>query len=124
MVKTDFFAFYGSLRRGMANYKIYQESLAYVETIRISGFKMYALEEYPYAVRSNEGTDSIVIEVFEITNTDTKSAIHELEISVGYVFDIIEINGRQVCIYLFENPGNDLAVNNGDWVEFFGVNDH
>ncbi len=54
------------LRRGMYNYKQFEQHLEFMSTVRLEGFKLYALEDYPYAVRTEQYDESIVVELFEI----------------------------------------------------------
>ncbi len=82
---------------------------------------MYALKWYPYAVRSEQQGDRILAEVFRVTNQATERAIHNLELGVGYLYDEVEIRGRNTGIYLFEKAGEEPFVNGGDWVKFFGT---
>jgi len=105
----------------MTNYESYKRSLQYIETRQVNGFRLYALEDYPYAVKSTEATDSIVVEIFKIVSESAKQNIHELELSAGYIFETIEVENRSVGIYLFERAGNNMRVNDGDWVKFFGI---
>ncbi len=121
MIGTNYFAFYGSLRQGMANYLRYQSSLEFITKETIKGFALYALKDYPYAVKTNNINDELVIEVFKIEDEITRQNIHQLELDAGYIFELIDIAGMKVCIYLFKEPGNNHFVKSGDWVEFFGV---
>lgn len=121
MTGTNLFAFYGSLRRGMENYKAYQSDLKYLKTRRIAGFELYALEEYPYAVKTDVPSHMLVVEVFEIEDPRVAEAIHQMELEAGYIFEIIEIDGEKVGIYLFDHIDNNSKVESGDWVEFFGA---
>lgn len=116
----DLYAFYGSLRRGMSNYLVYQNHLQFHSEHRIDGFKLYALEDYPYAVRT-QSTDSIVVELFRILDEETRINIHQLELGAGYYFETFQLDELRVGIYLFEYAGNNPEVKSGDWVEFFGV---
>lgn len=121
MVETNRFVFYGSLRKGMANHKTYAEALQYVETRRLPGFELFALDDYPYAVKTEISTESVVAEVFIITDQSVKESIHQLELDAGFIFELIEIDSNKVGIYLFKKAGNNIKVNSGDWVEFFGA---
>lgn len=120
MEETELFAFYGSLRRGMDNYQDFEAALEFVKITRISGFKLYSLGAYPYAVRSDDMRSSLVIEIFKVKNQAARLAIHEMEIEAGYIFELIEIGEEKVGIYLFEQSGDDPWVENGDWVSFCG----
>jgi gamma-glutamylcyclotransferase (GGCT)/AIG2-like uncharacterized protein YtfP len=114
------YAFYGSLRRGMMYHEVYKGGMEYKFSAQLEGFKLYALKEYPFAVKTNQAMDSIVVEVFKITNPETEKSIHELEMGVGYYYDEIKLNSTTAGIYLFKQPGNYPEVNGGDWVKFFG----
>ncbi|HOO09588.1 MAG TPA: gamma-glutamylcyclotransferase [Cyclobacteriaceae bacterium] len=121
MAGTNLYAFYGSLRRGMANYNIYRYGLKYIETRRVFGYELLTLGKYPYAVKSPHPSCSIVVEIFEVENENVRKAIHQMEGEAGYVLVPIEVDGKRVGIYLFERAGNELRVNGGDWVKFFGT---
>jgi gamma-glutamylcyclotransferase (GGCT)/AIG2-like uncharacterized protein YtfP len=108
------YAFYGSLRRGMSNYKIYEPSLEYIKTVRLSCFRLY------FAVRSTNREDVIVAELFKVTNHRVEQSIHSLELSVGYYYDEVIVEGKSIGIYLYESAGNHPPVEHGDWVHFFG----
>lgn len=120
VIETDLFAFYGSLRRGMENHFHFANSIEYLSTYRLAGYELYSLGDYPYAVKTIDQNQSILIEIFSVTDNQTRNAIHKMEIEAGYFLDQIMVAGRLVSIYLYENKGNDPKVNGGDWVEFFG----
>ena len=101
-------------------YEVYKTGLVYQFSAQLDGFKLYALEEYPFAVKTNNGSDSIVVEVFKIVNPETEKDIHELELGVGYYYDEVVINSVTAGIYLYEEPGNYQEVKGGDWLKFFG----
>jgi len=117
---NSLYAFYGSLRRGMMYHEVYKAGMEYKFSAQLDGFKLYALKEYPFAVKTNKKEDSIVIEVFKITNPQTEKSIHELELDVGYYYDEIKVKSITAGIYLFSDPGNYQEVKGGDWVKFFG----
>ena len=114
------YAFYGSLRLGMSNYRHYSDGLSYLFTESLCGYGLYAMKYYPYAVETGNTSDVTVVEVFKITDTLIEQEIHELEIGVGYVYREVMIRNEQTGIYLFEKPGSEPLVNGGDWVKFFG----
>ncbi|HEY5692500.1 MAG TPA: gamma-glutamylcyclotransferase family protein [Cyclobacteriaceae bacterium] len=120
MEETELFAFYGSLRRGMDNYKDFKAALEFVGITRISGYDLYSLGTYPYALRSDDKTSTLVIEIFKVKSPVARLAIHEMEVEAGYIFELIDIEDKKVGIYLFERPGDDPRVENGDWVSFYG----
>jgi len=104
----------------MSNYRVYKDQLQFHSRHRINGFKLFALEDYPYAVQT-QSSDSIVVELFRILDEQTRINIHQLELDAGYYFETFQLNDLQVGIYLFEFAGNNPEVKSGDWVEFFGV---
>ena len=113
------YAFYGSLRRGMRNYQNFESSLGFLFQEIISGFQLYALEKYPYAVKTDSASDLMVVEVFKVINPEVEKSIHALELSVGYYYDEIKIREGNVGIYLFKKTGTEPLVKSGDWVQFF-----
>ena len=114
------YAFYGSLRRGMVNYKRYAKGLKFLFQEAIPGYQLYEMEHYPYAVKTGSPADFITVEVFEITDPAIERAIHQLELSVGYYYDEVMIHQKQIGIYLFRDRGQERLVKGGDWVQFFG----
>jgi gamma-glutamylcyclotransferase (GGCT)/AIG2-like uncharacterized protein YtfP len=115
------YAFYGSLRRGMINYRDFESSLEFLFQEIISGYQLYAMAEYPYAVKTQNPSDLVVVEVFKINNHRVEKRIHELELRVGYFYDEVDVRGHNVGIYLFKKAGTETLVKSGDWVEFFGT---
>jgi gamma-glutamylcyclotransferase (GGCT)/AIG2-like uncharacterized protein YtfP len=113
------YAFYGSLRKGMGNYLIYQHGLTYLYSIRLKGFKLFSMGPYPCAVETGSPTDSVLAEVFKITDSKIENSIHQMELRVGYYFKDVIVNKNPVGIYLFSSPANYPEVVGGDWVEFF-----
>ena len=114
------YAFYGSLRRGMDNYERYNAGLEFLFEEEISGYHLYQMEYYPYAIKTNRKEDVIRVEVFRISDSQIEQAIHDLEISVGYYYDEVEIRGQSVGMYLFRKAGSETLVKGGDWVKFYG----
>ena len=114
------YAFYGSLRRGMMYYEVYKDGLEYLFSTELEGFKLYALRDYPFAVRTNQPKDLIHVEVFKISQPEIERSIHELELGVGYYYDEIKVNSITAGIYLFHQPENYPEVKGGDWVKSFG----
>ena len=114
------YAFYGSLRRGMSNYRYFEKGLEFRFLDVVLGYGLHALEEYPYAVRTGNPTDELTVEVFKVTDPAIEQAIHELETEVGYCYNEIVLRNETVGIYLFEKAGTEPFVKGGDWIKFFG----
>ncbi|HWA35138.1 MAG TPA: gamma-glutamylcyclotransferase family protein [Cyclobacteriaceae bacterium] len=121
MNSASTYAFYGSLRRGMINYLEFETSLEFLYQEIIAGYRMYAMASFPYAVKTDNNSDLITVEVFRITNPDVERSIHQLEMNEGYYYDEVRIRDVDVGIYLFDQVGPDPLVKSGDWVNFFGV---
>ena len=115
------YAFYGSLRRGMINYLEFETALQFLYQDILSGYQMYAMENFPYAVKTDNPSDLITVEVFRIINPDVERSIHRLEMTEGYYYDEVKIRDTNTGIYLFRSPGSDPLVKSGDWVNFFGA---
>ncbi|MEQ9593542.1 MAG: gamma-glutamylcyclotransferase family protein [Cyclobacteriaceae bacterium] len=120
MEEDPLFAFYGSLRTGMYNHKEFERHLEFVRTVRLKGFKLYALDDYPYAIRTSNHDESIVVELFRIRNGKVRMEIEKMELDAGYIRDEMEVGGYLAVIYIFEKVENNQEVPGGDWIEFFG----
>lgn len=120
MNRDHLYAFYGSLREGMSNHRRYQHGIELVFTETITGYRLQALRHFPYAVRTGSAEDRIVVEICKVTDPGIEQSIHELEMSVGYYYDEVEIRGQRVGIYLYPESGAEPLVKDGDWVKFFG----
>ena len=103
----------------MSNYLEFEASLEFLYQEIIAGYQLYAMEEYPYAVKTNDRSDLITVEIFKVTDPAAERSIHELEIGVGYYYDEVIIRNRPVGIYLYKDIGNETLVKGGDWVQFF-----
>jgi len=114
------YAFYGSLRKGMSNYRVYRHGLEYQFTEVLPGYGLHAMQGYPYAVNTNNEKDTIVVEVFRVSDPIVEKDIHDLELGVGYKYEEVLIRGTTTGIYLFEKQGGEPSVRDGDWVKFFG----
>ncbi len=121
MNSASTYAFYGSLRRGMINYVEFESSLEFLFQQIITGYRMYAMERFPYAVKTGDKSDLMTVEVFKITNPDAERSIHRLEMDEGYYYYEVVIRNSRTGIYLFEKAGSDPLVKSGDWVNFFGA---
>jgi hypothetical protein len=103
----------------MSNHAKYKNGLKLLFVESISGYRLHAMEYYPYAVKTNSMVDKMVVEVCRITDPEVELEIHNLELSVGYYYDEVVIQGRQTGIYLYHVAGPEAHVEDGDWVSFF-----
>lgn len=122
MNKDGLYAFYGTLRSGMENNLYYgTDALVSQGVCWLNGFLLYSLGEYPYAVRCDDATKHIKVEVFHIADHALARTIHDMELAVGYYYDEIQANDVLAGIYLFRNPSEgDILIEHGDWVKFKG----
>ena len=117
---------YGSLRRGMGNYRLLETSkLLSTETIQ-DNFRMVDMGSYPGLIESEEA-NNIIVEVYEVT-PDTYKRIERLE---GYPSfynrkDVHTTEGEVGIYYLPKNNGwtsSDRLVNKTDdaydWVKHY-----
>ena len=112
------YAFYGTLRRGMENYETFRNSMEYLRTVDIPGFRMYSKGSYPYVVRSQDEQDRITAEIFQIGNPMAAKEIDELELGAGYFLDYMSIGNEKFGIYVFQqNFTDDFRIASGDWVQ-------
>lgn len=118
-MSTNCFAFYGSLRRGRYNYDIFKPHLQYRYSMWVKGFQLYSLGDFPFAFKTDVEDDRILVEVFEIPETEIAKQIDELELGYGYHSEIILIDQQPVKIYLFQEKANYPLVSGGDWLKFF-----
>ena len=110
------YAFYGSLMMGMENNLPYEKHLKFLGKVRLAGFKMFSLGQYPYAVRSNDQNREIVAELYKVTDRKTEQLIYEMELDEGYIFSEVEIADNKFGIYLFDSPVIKSAeITDGDW---------
>lgn len=115
----NLFAFYGSFRFGLSNHMAYASFLKYKFSAWIKGYEMYSFGDFPFAIRTDESADKMLVEVFEIENAEVRMQIDLLEHGYGYHKETIVIEGQSVTIYLFNEKANYPKVNEGDWVKFF-----
>jgi gamma-glutamylcyclotransferase (GGCT)/AIG2-like uncharacterized protein YtfP len=121
MNKDSLYAFYGSLRKGMDNYERYRDAMVYLYSIRLKDFKLYSRGLYPCVAKSTH-ENSVLVEVFRITDPQLEKEIHEMELEEGYVYEEVLINDQLVGIYVFVNIENFTEVKSGDWVTFYREN--
>lgn len=113
----------------MYNHRHFEHHLEYLFTHDLAGYKMYAQERFPLAVKTNLDTDIIRVEIMRITHRETEKQIHQLELAEGYLYEEVNIKGLDTGIYLFRESKDQIQstkalelVKGGDWVRFFGQN--
>jgi gamma-glutamylcyclotransferase (GGCT)/AIG2-like uncharacterized protein YtfP len=119
-MSQSLYAFYGSLRRGMRLHKQFKSDLHYVYSAWLRGYELYSLGNYPFAVKSADPSNKILVEVMRVSDKETEKSIYDIEMEAGYYDDKIQIGDDFITIYLFEDAANNLRIESGDWVTFFG----
>ncbi len=119
-MSKSLYAFYGSLRRGMRLRKQFRTDLRYSYSAWLKGYALYSLGNYPFAVKSQDGKHKILVEVTQILHLETEKTIIDIETQAGYQAEKIEVGEDLVTIFLFEQAANNLRIDSGDWVSFFG----
>ena len=110
------YAFYGSLMKGMDNHMLYERHLKFLGEVQLEGFKMFALKDYPYVIRSNDFNHKIVAELYKVIDIKTEQSIYEMELDEGYIFSEVEIAGNKFGIYVFDSHvSNSNEIMSGDW---------
>jgi len=113
-------AFYGSLRRPMYNYirmcqSFGKDSMHYKKTIKLFGYEMYILGQYP-GIKDSDRSKSIVVDLFEI-NQEVFDCVYRMEISSNFYEDDIKIDEHYYKIFPYAGKVNEShLVESGDWV--------
>ena len=104
----------------MRLYQQFKSDLHYLYSAWLPGYDLYSLGNYPYAIKSDDPTHQILIEVMRISDTETEKQIHKIELEAGYYSEEVNIGEDTISIYLFEETANNLRIVSGDWAVFFG----
>ncbi len=112
------YAFYGSLRRGMKYYEEFKAGLQYHYSFWLTGYDLYSLGPYPFAIKSTP-ENKILVEVMKVTDREVEKKIYEIEMNAGYFYTDILMKDKPVGIFLYETAANYPQVSHGDWVKFF-----
>jgi gamma-glutamylcyclotransferase (GGCT)/AIG2-like uncharacterized protein YtfP len=113
-VFSKYFLFYGSLRQGEYNQSYFDYE--FIKTVVLKGYKLYSLGGYPGIKKSNNPEDTLVCDLVKVTDKSEFQAIDGMEIGAGYSREIIEIEGVQAILYLYEGKvQEERLVPSGDW---------
>lgn len=121
-MKTRLVSVYGSLRKGMGNHRLLENS-TFVGTFRTDPvYSLYSLGGFP-GLKEN-GNTSVVMEVYEVDD-DTNERLDSLE---GYSEDgnntfydkvTIQTPWGESGLYIYvPNVSRDRLVESGDWKEY------
>lgn len=121
-MKTKLVAVYGSLRAGLYNHVVLDNS-ELVAKGTITGFQMHSLQAYP-ALVPKDGCNPVKVEVYKVSPM-IMNALDNLE---GYpsfynrkMVEVETEDGKRVAWVYYMNTCNGDVVESGDWVEYLGV---
>jgi gamma-glutamylcyclotransferase (GGCT)/AIG2-like uncharacterized protein YtfP len=112
---------YGTLRKGQYNFdriinNYGSESMKYIETKVIEGFKMVSISDwYPVIIFNGWKNQTIVVEVMEVSS-EAKSFIDRMEVDAGYT--IKQVDGMDIYCFVNDYFGNKGVIESGDWVKY------
>jgi gamma-glutamylaminecyclotransferase len=108
-------AVYGTLRRGFGNHRLLAHSKFLGQTKTEPVFTMYG-HLVPWL--SNNGTTSIVVEVYEVDQT-TMESLDWLE-GYPHFYDrkLIDTEFGEAWIYFIDNRDSGAIIESGDWAEY------
>ena len=112
------FGFYGSLRKGFYNYDRFKldKNAKFIEAIELQGYAMYDLGSYPAIKKTNEDSDNVYLEIYEIKDNYISDMIDRMELGAGYTAKDISIKGDKVRIYVMAHiPQTYDKIKNGIW---------
>lgn len=138
MENNDLFAVYGSLRSGMGNHRVIQQSTndtREADGIIANQFFMVNLGGFPGLIKPTRDiqTTNIVVEVYKVTSEGQAQGLDSLE---GYpsFYDreqVTLVDGRLVWVYFLHDErswgghvsyySDNEKVVSGDWKEYRGI---
>jgi gamma-glutamylcyclotransferase (GGCT)/AIG2-like uncharacterized protein YtfP len=123
---------YGSLRAGQQANRALRDC-AYVDTVRVPGYDLYALTWFPGIKENPDNKEGFVGELYEGVTDDLLKQLDRYE---GYnredversLFrrEEVEVGGKPAIVYVFnKNPYEAFGtsarvVRDGDWVKYKG----
>lgn len=117
---ASLYAFYGSLRRGMRLYNQFHYFMHYHYSAWLTGYELYSLGNYPYAVKSSNPDRKLLVEIVSFSEPAIEKEILELENGAGYHLVQQPFGADLINIFLYDTePANNMRVVSGDWVTFF-----
>lgn len=110
---------YGTLRKGMPNFKHYKAGLEYLKTIELKGYRLWRHKTLPLATRTGLSADTIVCDLLYVENTSYSKTIDMMELGAEYFIDVTLIDGEPYKLYLYDHvPSGAQRIPDGDWKKF------
>lgn len=101
-------------------HKQFKNHLHYSHSAWLKRYALFSLGNYPFAIKSSDSAHKILVEVMWISDAETEKSIRDIEMEAGYYAETIQIGDDHVTLFLFEDTANNLRIDSGDWVVFFG----
>lgn len=113
---------YGLFRKGEANYNYVQckfgpDSILYLKTIKIPGYKMYDCIFNPTIERTLNKEEYITVDLLRV-NDDVYQYIEKIDSGGKFFEDYISIDDVNYSIFLevdIETKYREHLIENGDW---------
>jgi len=119
----DYFAFYGTLRKGDYNYDRFggDETMRVTGQAMVPGYKMLDLGPYPAIIR-DPGSE-IKVDLVEVRYPEVAEALRGMELGAGYSAEFVEHGGQKYEIFvgspaLARYVGTIPTVTDGDWLTY------
>lgn len=110
---------YGTLRKGMPNFKHFGSGLEHLETIELQGYKLYAWKTLPFVVQTGIKSDTVKCDLLFVDSPLYSRNIDKMELSYDYFIDTIMWDNNPYKIYLYTNVKEEAKeVPSGDWKEY------
>lgn len=116
---------YGSLRKGQYNYNA--KELEYIDTIEISGYKLYSLGAYPGIKYTGNEEDIIICDILNVKTNKESNAIDYMELYADYSIASLPVILNKVIyackLYIYNGfiDENNL-IKHGDWSKYLKEN--
>ena len=109
-------AAYGTLREGFYNHDRFND-VKKVDQKTLMGFQLWDFGPYPYAIKTNNPEDQMVVDILEVSS-DAERSITRMEEGAGYSTEVINVDDSPCIIYLY--PGivnNTRQIKSGDYTQ-------
>lgn len=118
-------AVYGSLRQGLSNHPVLGKARL-LSTERVDGFVMHSLSAFPVVYHSDNKDDSIVVEVYEVGESQLTGPLDRLESHNSdrskswYHRELVSTSQGRAWLYVMteDRYRSNPIVENGDWFQF------
>lgn len=106
-------AVYGSLKKGFFNHTLLGHSYL-VNTGSLKGFKLYSLGSYPCIYPSDDDTDTVLVEIYNVTNK-ILDELNRMETSARYYPKIVKVKDYNVLVWVYNTKPDTKHIKSGIW---------